>query len=235
MKTHIIAATATAAAAAALATLAAAPASAGPAEPYKIPGVTQVVDVLDGDTIVTRHPDSGETLTISVLGMDAPEGSDCWSVQSTDFARTALLGIAVQLSPEPGQPNADGAGHLLRYVALDNDMDGDYAVKAVRNGAGRAYTVGSLRTADRLVTAENEARTNRAGLWTCGGAPAPAPAPAPAAPAAPAPAPAPKSAPNGNVVHPGAFCSGGTGVTSKGTPMVCAPGSDGRNRWQSAN
>ncbi|MET7699398.1 hypothetical protein [Streptomyces sp. NPDC005485] len=37
-------------------------------------------------------------------------------------------------------------------------------------------------------------------------------------------------------VHPGSFCSpqGATGVTTKGTPMVCGPGSDGRNRWHSA-
>ncbi|WP_407107885.1 thermonuclease family protein [Rhodococcus aetherivorans] len=135
--------------------------------------------------------------------------------------------------PEPGQPDATEAGHLLRYVALDNDMDGDYAVKAVRNGAGRAYTVGPMRTTDRLVAAEEEARANHAGLWTCGGTPAPTPAQT--APSAPAPAPQSTPAPSGNVVHPGSFCSGGTGVTSKGTPMVCAPGSDGRNRWQSAN
>lgn len=41
----------------------------------------------------------------------------------------------------------------------------------------------------------------------------------------------------GNVgtVHPGSFCSppGATGVTKAGTPMVCGPGSDGRNRWRS--
>ncbi|MFP8884190.1 PASTA domain-containing protein [Streptomyces mangrovi] len=36
-------------------------------------------------------------------------------------------------------------------------------------------------------------------------------------------------------VHPGAFCSpaGAVGVTEAGTPMVCGPGSDGRNRWRS--
>lgn len=36
-------------------------------------------------------------------------------------------------------------------------------------------------------------------------------------------------------VHPGSFCSprGATGVTEAGTPMVCGPGSDGRNRWHS--
>ncbi|MEU8455430.1 PASTA domain-containing protein [Streptomyces griseoaurantiacus] len=37
-------------------------------------------------------------------------------------------------------------------------------------------------------------------------------------------------------VHPGSFCSppGATGVSAAGTPMVCGPGSDGRNRWHSS-
>ncbi|MFJ8210599.1 hypothetical protein [Streptomyces sp. NPDC096033] len=37
-----------------------------------------------------------------------------------------------------------------------------------------------------------------------------------------------------HVVHAGSFCSpsGATGITSAGTPMVCGPGSDGRNRWK---
>ncbi|MDQ0120233.1 PASTA domain-containing protein [Pseudarthrobacter sp902506025] len=48
---------------------------------------------------------------------------------------------------------------------------------------------------------------------------APAPAPAPAAP---------------NYVTPGAFCSGGTGISKTGKPMVCAPATDGRLRWQGA-
>ncbi|MFE1795947.1 PASTA domain-containing protein [Streptomyces sp. NPDC059517] len=36
-------------------------------------------------------------------------------------------------------------------------------------------------------------------------------------------------------VHPGSFCSpqGATGVTKAGTPMICGPASDGRNRWHS--
>lgn len=36
-------------------------------------------------------------------------------------------------------------------------------------------------------------------------------------------------------VHPGAFCSPpDTGVTAAGTPMVCGPAADGRNRWHHA-
>ena len=213
------------------------PAAAGPANPYTIEGVTRVVEVIDGDTIVTRHPTSGASLTVSVLGIDAPEGQDCWATQSAQFAKDHLLGRAIQLSAEPTQLDTDTAGHANRYVALDNDMDGDYAIKAAREGAARAYTVDHLRTSDRLIEAEAAARTADRGLWTCdGGTPAPSPAPAPQSRPAPAPStPAPNPAPSGNVVKPGAFCSGGTGVTSAGTPMVCAPGSDGRNRWKAAS
>lgn len=57
-------------------------------------------------------------------------------------------------------------------------------------------------------------------------------------PAAPAPAP-PAAAPpaSAGAVHPGAFCSGAgsTGVTVKGTPMVCTTtATDSRLRWRAA-
>ncbi|WP_223180099.1 hypothetical protein [Streptomyces griseicoloratus] len=41
---------------------------------------------------------------------------------------------------------------------------------------------------------------------------------------------------NAGTVHPGSFCSqpGATDVSKAGTPMVCGPGSDGRNRWRSS-
>lgn len=60
---------------------------------------------------------------------------------------------------------------------------------------------------------------------------APAAQAAPVVPAAPAPAPAPST------VHPGSFCSaaGATGVTVKGTAMVCTTtASDARLRWRAA-
>jgi hypothetical protein len=69
--------------------------------------------------------------------------------------------------------------------------------------------------------------------------PAPSASSAPALPVKPPAQPAPQRstapATGGNVVHPGAFCkpAGATGVTVDGTPMVCGPASDGRNRWHS--
>jgi hypothetical protein len=57
----------------------------------------------------------------------------------------------------------------------------------------------------------------------------------PKAPPAPPPRSSP-SPPDEGIVHPGAFCSpeGATGHTTAGTPMVCEPASDGRDRWQSS-
>lgn len=52
----------------------------------------------------------------------------------------------------------------------------------------------------------------------------------------PKPPTPPVSPPDQGIVHPGAFCSpeGATGHTAAGTPMVCEPASDGRDRWQSS-
>ncbi|NMM91224.1 hypothetical protein B2J88_44150 [Rhodococcus sp. SRB_17] len=61
------------------------------------------------------------------------------------------------------------------------------------------------------------------------------PAPAYTPPKATEPAYVPP-APSGGTVHPGSYCSslGATGVTTKGTAMVCGIGSDGKKRWKSA-
>ncbi|WFS15172.1 DUF2510 domain-containing protein [Rhodococcus aetherivorans] len=63
--------------------------------------------------------------------------------------------------------------------------------------------------------------------------PAPAYTPPPTTQYTPPPAPPQQS---GGTVRGGSFCStpGATGVTTTGKLMVCAPGSDGRDRWQSA-
>jgi hypothetical protein len=61
----------------------------------------------------------------------------------------------------------------------------------------------------------------------------PPPPPPPPQPQPQPPPPTPSGPPDEGVVHPGAFCSpeGATGHTTAGTPMVCGPASDGRNRW----
>ncbi len=72
---------------------------------------------------------------------------------------------------------------------------------------------------------------------------APAPVPDPEPVAEPDPEPTAEDESDGDsgrgssagTVHPGSFCDPpGTGVSKTGKAMVCAPGSDGRNRWQGA-
>jgi hypothetical protein len=73
--------------------------------------------------------------------------------------------------------------------------------------------------------------------------PRPAPAPVPRPQDDPDPEPAAESeddedsggGSSAGTVNPGSFCDPpGTGVSKTGKAMVCAPGSDGRNRWRGA-
>jgi hypothetical protein len=112
-------------------------------------------------------------------------------------------------------------------------------VKDVELCPGTAPTTAAAATTTAATTAP--APTSRAAAVR----PAPRPAPAPD----PEPADEPDQEPaaenegdedsgggsSAGTVHPGSFCDPpGTGVSKKGKPMVCAPGSDGRNRWQGA-
>lgn len=86
----------------------------------------------------------------------------------------------------------------------------------------------SLATAQRIVA------LNWVSFYNQNLTPRPTPAPSPQAPQPSQPAQPP---PDEGIVHPGAFCSpeGATGHTTAGTPMVCEPASDGRDRWRSAS
>ncbi|WP_237726953.1 thermonuclease family protein [Rhodococcus jostii] len=134
---------------------------------------------------MARYLDKSEIFAVSVVGIDAPEGEQCWAAQSTQFARDHLLGRRVMLSAEATLPNTDPTGALVRRVVLDNDMDGDYAIKAAREGAARAHATDHVRLASQLLSAEAGARDTHRGLWTCDGsipvaAPSPDPGPRPA-------------------------------------------------------
>ncbi|MFC9839902.1 thermonuclease family protein [Rhodococcus sp. NPDC127530] len=161
------------------------PAAADPVAVDVAAAAAQVVDVADGDTLVARYLDKSEVFAVSVVGIDAPEGEECWAAQSTQFARDNLVGRQVMLSAEATLPNTDPTGALVRRVALDNDMDGDYAIKAAREGAARAHATDQVRLASQLLSAEAGARDTHRGLWTCDGsipvaAPSPDPGPRPA-------------------------------------------------------
>jgi micrococcal nuclease len=145
------------------------PAAAGPVEPPAAAAAAHVVDVVDGDTLLARYLDKDEIFVVRVAGIDAPEGEECWAAQSTLFARDNLAGRQVMLWTESTLPNADPTGEFIRRIALDNDMDGDYALKAVRQGAARAHATEQVRLASQLLSAQTDARDTHRGVWTCDG------------------------------------------------------------------
>jgi hypothetical protein len=118
------------------------------------------------------------------------------------------------LWPEPGgvaNPK-DSVENALREAVCDGRMPLRRAQHIVATDwvawARRRSVEGTPRTSSTSITRTAPVR-----------APAPAPPPGP-----------PSSLPT---VHPGAYCSpnGARGLTVAGTPMICGPASDGRDRW----
>lgn len=161
-------------------------AAADPPIPNLISATAHVVEVIDGDTLVVRYPYTDEVFVVSIVGIDAPEGEECWAAQSAQFAADTLMGRNIGLSPEESLANTEPTGTVLRHVVLDNDMDGDYALKAVRQGAARAHPAEQMRLGRQLVAAEADAHNAHRGLWTCDGS---VPVAAPQSDPGPRPAP----------------------------------------------
>lgn len=112
-----------------------------------------------------------------------------------------------------------------RVVALKAAADKAAADKAAADKVTADKAAADKVTADKAA-ADKATADKAAAQQAAEKAAADKAAQAPAVPVAPAPAP--------GYVSPGAFCSGGTGVSKTGKAMVCAPASDGRMRWRSA-
>jgi len=120
-----------------------------------------------------------------------------------------------------------------RVVALKAAADKAAADKAAADKAAADKAAADKAAADKAAAdkaaADKAAADKAAAQIAADKAAADKAARAPVAPVAPA-APAPAA----GYVSPGAFCSGGTGVSKTGKAMICAPASDGRLRWRSA-
>ncbi len=76
----------------------------------------KVVRVIDGDTIKIESKTQGETITVRLLGIDAPERGECYYKESKDFLKQLVEGKAIYL--EKDKTAKDRYGRLLRYVLL---------------------------------------------------------------------------------------------------------------------
>jgi hypothetical protein len=87
-----------------------------------------VVDVIDGDTIDVQLPD-GRVDRVRLIGINAPEGGECWSTEAAEELERLVAGEAVVLVED--ESDRDQYDRLLRYVEQD---DADVGARLVRDG-----------------------------------------------------------------------------------------------------
>jgi len=131
------------------------------------PGLYQVVNVDDGDTITVIY--SGKEERVRFIGIDTPETHhpkkpvQCFGLAAKDFTSKLIGQNKVRLEADPEDDNRDIYGRLLRYVYLP---DGTHVnAEIVRQGYGFAYTHFPFTKLEEMRALEREARAERRGLW----------------------------------------------------------------------
>lgn len=143
----------------------------------------QVVEVVDGDTFEVRFPD-GSTDTVRLIGVDTPEthadvspseyegvpdtpaGRDClreWGERASEFAHRQLADRQVTLVFDDESPRRGGYGRLLAHVSVDGT---DFERELLEEGYARLYDA-EFERLDEYRRAEDDARADDTGLWTC--------------------------------------------------------------------
>jgi len=131
--------------------------------------VASVGSVTDGDTITVTI--DGVQSDLRLLGINAPEVSECWGPESTALLTRILDGRDVLLVS--GDEDTDAFGRLLRYVYLD-DPEGPIFVNAelVRMGYALGMSNGHEHESS-FKTLEAAAFQSGLGMWgtfVCGDA-----------------------------------------------------------------
>lgn len=128
-----------------------------------VPAGDVVVRVTDGDTFDVRLAGSasGQTETVRVIGINAPESGECLADRAEAWLRDRIDGESVLLVRDESE--RDQYGRLLRYVELGGV---DVGVEIVRAGLAiaRRYPPDTARAA-ALEAAQDEAERAGVGMW----------------------------------------------------------------------
>lgn len=125
----------------------------------------EVIDVIDGDSLTVRL-DSGITTRekVRLLGVDAPERAQPGHSEASAALRELIKSGPVFLFPASNAEfTRDRYGRLLAFIrAADQDVN----IEMVRAGrAMYARNFGGGGWHQEFVAAEEEARSNREGIW----------------------------------------------------------------------
>lgn len=133
-------------------------------EPSATSNQVPVMRVVDGDTIVVGTKTGEEK--VRVIGIDTPELRDreCYAVEAKQFAARMLGGEWVVLRSDPGVPDRDRYGRLLRYVQVGR---ADYGQQAIDTGMAVEMTVSGQHYQRRIAyrTSTLEAQRAGTGRW----------------------------------------------------------------------
>jgi endonuclease YncB( thermonuclease family) len=127
------------------------------------PGQTfsaRVVEITDGDTYDVRRSD-GQTLTIRLYGVDAPESDQPFGGKATQAARQYVGGKNVRVTVED-------IGAYGRTVARVSVGGGDLGAMLIRDGLAWHYERYAPR-ATEYARLERQAKNASRGLWSRSG------------------------------------------------------------------
>ena len=135
---------------------------------------TGIVDeVVDGDTLRVRTVGSAETVTVRLIGIDAPErshpslGKEFFSDEAAAHLASLCRGKTVRL--EKDAEETDKYDRLLRYVFLPSPDGRLLNEEMLGAGMARAYTQFPFSRKEAFLAAEGRARREGKGLWKGGG------------------------------------------------------------------
>ena len=153
------------------ATAPAAPESTAATAPVAVPTDERasIVRAVDGDTLVALLEPDGADVRIRLFAIDSPERGDCGYREARAYVDSQLpVGTAVVLVREPGQPDRDRYGRLLRYVRYAPPGGGplrDLSLAVVVAGWAEHYDRYPVSASPAIVAAEELARVERRGQW----------------------------------------------------------------------
>ncbi len=125
-----------------------------------------VLRALDGDSLLVDL--GGVEEEVRLIGVNAPEGDECFGDVARDNLETRVTGTEVILATDPAGEDRDRFGRLLRYV-FAGEIDVNRALLA--NGQAVSLSTGHARQAE-FRAVEAAAFEEGAGLWgtsPCGG------------------------------------------------------------------
>lgn len=116
-----------------------------------------VEKIIDGDSFILSNRDS-----LRLIGVDTPEEGEPFHDMAADFAESTLLGRVVRI--EYDRERIDRYGRHLIYLFVDTVF---YNEIIIRHGLGSVYLFReNQRYADRLISAQKEARNSETGIWS---------------------------------------------------------------------